>query len=353
MRRPLSDGALVLLAGLAMGGLGAGLALWGNPANSGICISCFMENLAGALRLHPDLRMAYLRPELAGFVIGAFAMALVSGEHRPRSGPFGLLGAALGFLMVAGSTVFMGCPIKMALRLGAGDLSAVAGIAGLAAGVWTGAGYLRSGVDLGAPTPAAGRLQGVLVPAAFALLLVLGLAAPGYLAAGTSGPAASRAPLAFALGSGLVIGALAQRSRFCVTGSFTNLFLARDWTLMRGLVALFAAALAVNLVSGSFHLGILDQPGANPDWLWNFLSMALVGFAAVLAGGCPFRQLVLSGEGSVDAALVVAGMLAGGAAAQVWGIASTSAGPTATGKAVVLAGLALCFVVVRTQRRGS
>ncbi len=46
MRRPLSDGALVLLAGLAMGGLGAGLALWGNPANSGICISCFMENLA-------------------------------------------------------------------------------------------------------------------------------------------------------------------------------------------------------------------------------------------------------------------------------------------------------------------
>ena len=354
MRRLLgSDGLLVVLSGLSLGALGAALAFWGNPANSGICISCFMENLAGAVRLHSNSRMAFLRPELAGFVLGAFAMALAGREHRPRLGRFPLLGFALGFFLIAGSSVFMGCPIKMVLRLGAGDLTAAAGLAGLAAGVWAGAFFYRAGLDLGASTPASGRLQAILLPAALAGLLGVSLAFPGVLASSVTGPGSQRAPLALALVSGLVIGALAQRSRFCVTGSFSNLFLARDWSLMRGLFSLLVSAFAVNLAVGAFRPGILDQPGAHPDHLWNFLAMALVGFASVLAGGCPFRQLVLAGEGAVDAALVVAGMAVAAGLVHSWGIASTSAGPTAAGRAAVMAGILTCFAVVRLHRRGT
>lgn len=51
---------VVILAGLALGTLGVLLSVWGNPANSGICVSCFIENSAGALGLHNNTRMQYL-----------------------------------------------------------------------------------------------------------------------------------------------------------------------------------------------------------------------------------------------------------------------------------------------------
>jgi len=349
MRKLSLDNILIIGSGLSLGALGAALALWGNPANSGICVSCFMENLSGSLGLHQNLRMAYLRPELVGFVGGAMLTAILGREMRPRSGGYPVLAFVLGFFLIVGSSVFMGCPIKMMLRLGAGDMTAVAGLLGLAGGVWVGVRYYRAGLDLGAPRQGAGVYQGAVVPLLFLLLLVL--SAAGLLLSGTTGPAAQRTPFAIALGAGIVIGALAQRSRFCVTGSFSNLFLARDRSLMRGLAVLFIAALAVNVSTGLFRFGILDQPGSNPDHIWNFLSMGLVGFASVLAGGCPFRQLILSGEGSADASMAVLGMIVGGGLVHQWGIVSTSAGPTPYGKAAVLFGLAFCLGIVRYYRK--
>ena len=349
MRKFSTDTLLIIGSGLSLGALGAALAVWGNPANSGICVSCFMENLSGSLGLHQNLRMAYLRPELVGFVGGAMLTAILGREMRPRSGAYPVLAFVLGFFLIVGSSVFMGCPIKMMLRLGAGDMTAVAGLFGLAGGVWVGIRYYRAGLDLGAPRQGAGVYQGAIIPLLFLLLLVL--SAGGLLLSGTTGPAAQRAPFAIALGAGIVIGALAQRSRFCVTGSFSNLFLARDMSLLRGLVVLFAAALVVNVTTGLFRFGLLDQPGSNPDHIWNFLSMGLVGFASVLAGGCPFRQLILSGEGSADASMAVLGMIVGGGLVHQWGIVSTSAGPTPYGKAAVMFGLAFCLGIVRFYRR--
>jgi YedE family putative selenium metabolism protein len=351
VKPPLSDTFLILASGAALGGLGAALALWGNPANSGICISCFVENLSGSLGLHQNMRMAFFRPELAGFVAGAFFMALFGREMRPRSGTYPVLGFILGIFLIVGSSVFMGCPIKMMLRLGAGDLTALAGFAGLALGVWTGVRYLRAGLDMGAPAAGSGRFQALMVPLLLVAAFVLSVSVGGIFLAGVTGPAAQRAPLVISLLAGLLIGALAQRSRFCVTGSFSNLFLARDNSLMRGLAVLFLVALGVSIVSGTFNPGLLGQPGSHPEHLWNFLGMALVGFASVLAGGCPFRQLVLSGEGSVDASVIVLGMVAGGGIVHQWGIASTSAGPTPFGKAAVLVGLAFCFGIARFYRK--
>ena len=68
--------------------------------------------------------------------------------------------------------------------------------------------------------------------------------------------------------------------------------------------------------------------------------MALVGGLSVIIGGCPFRQLIKSGEGDADAGLVVIGMFIGGAVVQAWGIASTAAGVSLYGKAAVLLGTA-------------
>lgn len=56
--------------------------------------------------------------------------------------------------------------------------------------------------------------------------------------------------------------------------------------------------------------------------------MALAGFCSVLLGGCPLRQLIMTGEGNSDSAVTVLGLAAGAAFAHNFGLAATGAGPT-------------------------
>ena len=91
------------------------------------------------------------------------------------------------------------------------------------------------------------------------------------------------------------------------------------------------SALVCNLIltgatdASYFHLGTAEQPVAHTDGLWNFLGMLLVGFACVLLGGCPLRQLILAGEGNSDSAITVLGLLAGAAFCHNFGLAPTKA----------------------------
>jgi len=342
VRRFLSwlRGHLDLLSGLTVGLAGAGLVLLGNPRNSGICASCFAENVAGALRLHGDPRMSYLRPELPGFLVGATLAALAGRGFQSRSGSAPLVRFFLGAFLIVGSAVFLGCPIKVVLRLAGGDLTAVAGLGGLVAGAWVGVRFLKKGFFLGKSTRA-GALAGWVLPAAMALLAVASVLAPAAFTGGLVGAAREHAPPLASLAIGLAVGALAQRSKFCVSGSLRNFFLTRSARQLGGLLLLFAAALGVNLASGLFHPGLYDQPGSHLDWGWAAAGMFLVGLAAVLIGGCPFRQLVMAGEGDADAGAAVLGMLVAGGLVQSWGMRSTIAGATPAGKLATLIGLVL------------
>ena len=352
MRALLSDRHIwmVLAAGSGLGVLGVLLAAWGNPQNSGICVSCFIENSAGALGLHGNQRMQYLRPELIGFVIGSAFCALLFREFRSRGGSAPLPRLVSGVFLIVGSAVFIGCPIKLFLRFTAGDLSALGGVFGLVAGVWIGLQGLARGVDLGRPDPERGG-SGLLVPAFFLLLLVFLLAPPAFILFSARGSAAQHAPLLVSLGVGLLLGGLAQRSRFCITGSVRDsLLMGSRSPLFWGFSAFVVGAVAANLLSGQFHLGLYGQPGAHVEHLWNFLGMFLVGWLSVLIGGCPFRQLVKAGEGDSDAGLVVVGMLLGGGLVQSWDVAATAAGVPLPGKAAVLAGLAFILIISLVRR---
>jgi YedE family putative selenium metabolism protein len=332
----------VILAGLALGSLGALLAIWGNPRNSGICVSCFLENSAGALGLHGNDRMRYLRPELLGFVLGSLGSALMFREFRSRGGSAPLPRLFSGIFLMVGCAVFIGCPIKLFLRLTAGDLTALAGVAGLVAGVWGGLKTMADAAHLPPARPQRG--SGLPVPALFALLLIFLLVRPGFLLFSAGGSATQHAPLATALAAGLGLGALAQRSRLCVTGAVRDtLLLGSRSPLLYGLLAFVGSAVLVNLAGGRFHLAFYGQPGAHLDHVWSFLGMALVGWLSVLIGGCPFRQLIKAGEGDADAGLVVIGMVLGGGLAQSWGIAATAAGVSLYGKDAVLAGFVFVF----------
>jgi YedE family putative selenium metabolism protein len=249
-----------------------------------------------------------------------------------------------GLFLIVGSAVFIGCPIKLFLRITAGDLSAVGGIIGLVIGVWIGLQGLARGVDLGRPRDERGA-TGLLVPAGFVLLLVFLLLRPEFIIFSERGSAAQHAPWLISLGTGSVLGALAQRSRFCITGSVRDgLLMGTRSPLIWGLLIFVLAAVGSNLATGQFNFGLYGQPGAHLEHLWSFLGMLLVGWLSVLIGGCPFRQLVKAGEGDADAGMVVVGMFLGGGLVQSWGIAATAAGVSLTGKAAVLVGLTFVLI---------
>lgn len=338
------DLLLILATGLAIGGLGVWLSFLGNPRNAGICISCYLENLAGALNLHGNARMQYVRPELIGFVLGAALMAFAGREFRSEGGSSPALRFFGGAILIVGCGVFMGCPIRMALRLGAGDFTAASGLVGLVAGVWLGFEFLKRGFYLGeaAPMP---LINGLLLPLIAVGTLIAVLMKSPLFQSSASGPGAERAPFAIALGIGLAIGALAQRSRFCITGNIGNFLAARDYKIASGVLAMFGSALVVSLLLGGFHPGVDAQPGSHLAYGWSFLGMGLVGVTSVMIGGCPFRQVVLASQGSTDAAAAVAGMLAGAALVQTWGLASSNIGPTPAGEIATLVSLAFVLMV--------
>jgi len=360
IRRFLASRWGPIVTGIAVGVLAPVLVSLGNPGNMGVCVACFSRDIAGALGLHRAPVVQYIRPEIIGFVLGSLVAALVFREFRPRTGSSPLLRFLLGMFAMIGALVFLGCPWRAYLRLGGGDWNAVFGILGLAAGIGAGIVFLRMGFSLGRNYPAPAAL-GWVMPVLMVGLLVLLLAAPqfgrdadghptGPIFFSAKGPGSQHAPWLIALGVGVFVGFLAQRSRFCTVGALRDLVLLRDAHLFNGILALIVAAFLMNLVLGQFKPGFEAQPVAHANTLWNFGGMALAGLAFTLAGGCPGRQLFLAGEGDGDAGIFALGMIVGAGFAHNFSLASSPAGPGAFGLAAVLVGLAICVIMGLTMR---
>ena len=339
-----------IVTGALLGLGGVFLVSVGNPVNSGICVSCFMENIAGALQLHDDPRMSYIRPELIGFILGSFLVATKSGRFKVQGGSSPLIRFFMGFFIIVGCAVFIGCPIKMFLRLAAGDLTAIAATVGLMFGIWVGVRYIKGGFALDREKELP-HINGFVIPLFALLLLVFLFLSPSFVKAGQKGPAAWHAPIFISLFTGLAIGAFAQRSGLCITGGIRNFFLAGERTLLNGVITAFLSAFILSVVLGQFRWGMTAQPASHLNHGWTFLAMVLVGIASVLIDGCPFRQLIKAGQGDVDAGVTTLGMLVGGGLVYSWVLRSTSAGPTFEGKIVVLIGLIFALVVAVVFRK--
>ena len=350
----------IIFTGIAVGVLAPILVKLGNPGNMGICVACFNRDIAGALGLHRAAVVQYIRPEIIGFVLGSLVAALLFREFRPRTGSSPLIRFLLGAFSMIGALVFLGCPWRAYLRLGGGDWNAILGILGLAAGIGLGVVFLRMGFSLGRSYPAPKSLGWVL-PVLMIGLLILLIVAPqfgrdpegnpvGPVFFSTKGPGSQHALLWISLGVGLLIGFLAQRSRFCTVGAIRDLILLRDMHLFNGVIALVVTAFATNILLGQFKAGFEGQPIAHTDGLWNFAGMVLAGLAFTLAGGCPGRQVFLSGEGDADAAIFVVGMIVGAGFAHNFSLASSPAGPAAYGPAATILGIIVCIILGFTMR---
>lgn len=355
----------IILAGAVIGILGPVLQKLGNPANMGICVACFERDIAGALGLHRTNVVQYIRPEIIGFVLGSMAAALLFREFKARAGSAPIVRFILGAFAMIGALVFLGCPWRASFRLAGGDMTALVGIPGLVGGIWIGVLFLRSGYSLGRSQktyPAVGWILPLLMVGLLLLLIfkpVFSEGGPIFFSA--SGPGSQHAPLLVSLGIGLLIGFLAQRTRFCTMGAVRDVILMRDFHLLSGLLALVVFAFFTNLVLGQFKPGYTAMPVAHSNLVWNILGMVLAGLAYALAGGCPGRQLFLAGEGDGDSAIFVLGMITGAGIAHNFSLAAKAdtmvdgvlkvGGPSTFGMLAVILGLVVCLAIGFTMRQ--
>ena len=178
----------IVIAGLIIGVIASLLVFFGNPENMGFCIACFLRDTAGGLGLHRAAAVQYIRPEIIGLVLGSFGIALFKGEFSAKGGSAPLTRFVLGFFVMIGCLMFLGCPFRMILRLAGGDLNALLGGLGFVLGILAGVFFLKKGYSLKRSYSMA-RLEGFLFPAIQVVVFILLVAAltvpknePGLLA---------------------------------------------------------------------------------------------------------------------------------------------------------------------------
>jgi YedE family putative selenium metabolism protein len=337
---------MVIVTGFIFGACIVILSKMGNPQNMGVCAICFLRDVAGALGLHSVLKLSYIRPEIIGFVLGSFVAAVAFKEFRSIGGSSPLLRFLIAIFVSIGALVFLGCPIRMFGRIAGGDWTAIPGLLGLIAGIFIGVQFLKSGFNLG-------RTQNLPFPGDLMMsiiaLFLLGLLIfkPAFINLGST----SHAPIFLSLSAGLVLSGLAQRSRFCTIGGIRDLILIGDSYLFQGLIALLVTTFLFNLVLGQFKPGA--HPIAHTDMIWNFSGMLLAGLGLVLLGGCPFRQMVMSGYGNTDSGITVIGLLSGAGIAHNFKIAASADGVPLNGKIAVLVGIVFLLILGVTCRTDS
>jgi uncharacterized protein len=348
----------IISVGGFIGIFAALLQKWGNPGNMGICVACFDRDIAGAIGLHRAAVVQYLRPEILGFVLGALISAYIFKEYRARAGSAPIVRFVLGMIAMIGALVFLGCPWRALLRLAGGDGNAIFGLLGLIGGIGIGALFFQAGYNLGRTQkayPSVGWLLPLIIIGLLALRIIFpplaGLDKNDILFYSLKGPGSMYAPLGVSLAVGLAVGVVAQRSRFCTMGAFRDLFLFRQLHLLSGLIALLLAAFITNLILGQFKPGFEGQPVAHTMELWNFLGMVVAGLAFALAGGCPGRQLFMTGEGDGDAAVFVLGMIVGAGVSHNFGLASSPQGIGPHGAAAVVISLLVLLFIGFTMRQ--
>jgi uncharacterized protein len=395
---------IVGAAGLIIGVGAAWLVNQGNPGNMGLCIACFNRDVTGAFGgAWANMGgVAYLRPEIIGLVFGGAVASLATREFRPRGGSSVILRFVLGFIFMMSSLIFLGCTVRAWLRLGGGDLNALYGIAGIVVGVSVGAVFLKQGFNLGRAkvmTPVAGWVGTAIMAVLLVLALVVAFGnSPDFLTTTPAGarataegavvqgdavlrppgatlvdgavvaedgtvispaesvekappmPGGKRAPFAISIVAGLALGVVAQRSRFCSMGGIRDVVLIRRFDLLFAVIGLLVGAAIANMVFGQYNLGFTGQPVAHTDALGNFAAMGVAGLSALMLGGCPFRQVIMSGEGDADATVAVLGMFAGALAAHRFVIASTGAGLSDMAWPALAIMLAVLLVIAFAKR---
>ena len=243
------------------------LTVLGNPGNMGFCIACFLRDIAGATKLHTAGAVQYVRPEIIGLVLGAMVMAAIKGEFKPRGGSSPMLRFVIAIFVMIGALMFLGCPLRMMLRIGGGDLNAIIGLVGFVLCIFVGTLWLRKGFSLKRTYPQS-LAEGGVLPAMMLVLFLASLLIPSIFAATEAGggPGALHAPIIASLIAGLLVGALAQRTRFCTVAASRDAIMFKDFNMLFGFLAVIVFCIIGNWINRSH---ILMAFGTSLAWRWS------------------------------------------------------------------------------------
>lgn len=353
----------MILTGSIIGLISTVLQRLGNPPGAGLCIVCFERDIAGALGFHRVEGGQYLRPEILGLVLGSTLSALIFKEFKSRGGSAPFVRFVLGVFAMMGAISFMGCPFGTVLRLGSGNPNALIAIFGLIVGVFFGVQFLKAGFDLG-QAHKLHFLNGWIMPSFMLILFIIrifdirvnDLSAP-FLS--WVEPSSLFAPPLIAMIASLIIGFIAQRSRFCTIGAFRDIILIRNGHYLMGVISMLVASFLGNLFFGQIKFSLLnhnvDSIVSPIQYVWSGLAATLSGLAFTLMGGCAGRQLFLSGEGDGDASIFVVGMFCGAALIHNFSfIERPACGGVGEfqplGMVAIVLGLVFCIVIGCTMR---
>ena len=242
---------VIIGAGVIIGIIAVALVYFGNPANMGFCIACFLRDTTGALGFHSAAAVQYIRPEIVGLVLGSCILALVTKEFKPRGGSAPVTRFVIGMFVMIGCLMFLGCPFRMILRLAGGDFNAIFGLIGFIAGILAGVFFLKKGYTLKRSYKMQ-PVEGGIFPVVEIGILLLLIAAPAFIhfTEADGGPGAKHAAIAISLIAGLLVGALAQRTRLCMVGGIRDVVLFGEWKLLLGFIAILVSALIGNMILG-------------------------------------------------------------------------------------------------------
>lgn len=123
---------------------------------------------------------------------------------------------------------------------------------------------------------------------------------------------------------GFIAGFLGQRSRMCFVGGIRDLYLIKSTYLFKGLIGFLIAAFIGYAIFNNgipfpwfIEKGISTAIDGAPctvgtaGFLVAIIGGLGIGFFAVLSGGCPFRNTVLTAEGNISALLYLLGFFVG------------------------------------------
>ena len=116
---------------------------------------------------------------------------------------------------------------------------------------------------------------------------------------------------------GLAFGFVLQRSRFCFTAAFRDLFLLGDGRMLRGVLAgLGVATVGFAFVMYNYVPRLAPEhfpafAGISPVGPTTLIAGLIFGFGMVIAGGCMSGNLYRIGEGYLASVVALLGMLGG------------------------------------------
>jgi len=109
----------------------------------------YCRDTGGGFGLHKAAVVQYIHPEIIGLDLGAFFMTLFTKSFKPVGVSSVMLTFILAIFVIIGALVFLGCPTRMILKLGGGDLNALIGLFDFIVRLAIGYYFKRNGFSLG------------------------------------------------------------------------------------------------------------------------------------------------------------------------------------------------------------